>query len=77
MNPYRKAALLLIRLIAFGFMIFSAFQFFFYYLANKTGKKINDSTVLMVLKTLPFLIGLILLIKSYSIAKKLTEDFDE
>ena len=77
MNPYRKAALLLIRLVAFGFVMFGGLQAGLYFLMQKSGRKIEDGAVLMALKTLPLLIGLVLLIKSYAIAKRLTEDFEE
>ena len=77
MNPYRKAALLLIRLIAFGCIIFSMLQFGLYFLAKKTGNKVNESAPMLALKAVPFVVGFGLLLKGNAIARRLTEDFDE
>jgi len=77
MNPYTKAALFLIRLVAFGFILFSLLQlstYLFYFFGEK---KPAGSALSILLKTLPLVIGLVLLLKSYKIARKLTEDFDE
>lgn len=77
MSPYRRAALLLIRLVAFGFILFSILQMGAYFLMVRTDKTPEDSLVMISLKTIPLLIGLAVLIKSSAIAKKLTEDFEE
>ncbi|MBA4148251.1 MAG: hypothetical protein H0X66_09055 [Verrucomicrobia bacterium] len=76
MSPYRRAALLLIRLVAFGLMLFSILQMGAYFFLVRTGKTPDDSLVMISLKTLPLLIGFGLLIKSSSIAKRVTEDFE-
>lgn len=76
MSPYRKTALLLIRLVAFGCMLFSLLQLGAHLIALKAGKPV-DSTIVITLKSLPLVVGIVLMVKSYSIAKKLTEDFDE
>jgi hypothetical protein len=77
MNPYRRAALFLIRLIAFGLILFSLLQVSSYYFSLKTRKKSEQSALAISLKTVPFLIGFILLVKGKSIAKKFTEDLDD
>ncbi|MFN7140732.1 MAG: hypothetical protein ACK4UN_15455 [Limisphaerales bacterium] len=77
MSPYRRAALLLIRLVAFGLMLFSVLQVGAYFFLLRTGQSPTDGPFLLTLKVLPFLVGLYLLVKSSSIAKRLTEDFEE
>ena len=77
MNPYTKAALFLLRMIAFGFVLVSVLQLgslVFYFAGPK--KPVID-WVSVGLRSIPLLIGLVLLIKSYAIARKLTEHFDE
>jgi hypothetical protein len=76
MSPYTKAAVLLIRLVAFGFVLFSLIflgsEIFFL----KTHRK-SASVLSIVLKAIPFLAGVALWIKSYAIAKNLTKDLDD
>jgi hypothetical protein len=75
MNPYKKAALFTIRLIAFAFIICSFclystdlfLMFTNHPLSNKFG---------LVLKAIPLLIGVVLLWKSDDIAEQLTKDLD-
>ena len=77
MSPYRRAALLFIRLIAFSLMLFSSLYLGAYFFASRAGNRPDDGIFLMSLKTLPLLIGLFLMIRSSAIAKKLTEDIEE
>jgi hypothetical protein len=77
MNPYRRSALFLIRLIAFGLALFTVLQLGAYVFYLKTNKKPADGRLAITLKIIPGLVGLGLMIKSGAIARKLTEDFDE
>lgn len=76
MSPYKRAALLLIRLVASGFILFGVLNLAFYVL-----KHFLDKTDLQVgrclLSGVPVVIGLVILIKSSAIANRLTQDFDE
>jgi hypothetical protein len=76
MNPYTKAALFLIRLIAFGCIMTSLLLLGSYIFYLKTGRHPADGVLSLILKTLPLIIGVVLLVKGYAIAKKLTEDLD-
>lgn len=77
MNPYTKAALFLIRLIAFGCILCSLLLLASYAFYLNADKKPDDGMFSLALKTLPLLIGFVLLLKSSAIAKKLTEDFED
>ena len=76
MNPYKRGALLLIRLVAFGFILFGLIDLALYVL-----KLFLDKTDLQVVRCLLsgvlIVIGLAILIKSSAIASRLTQDFDE
>jgi hypothetical protein len=77
MNPYTKAARFLIRMVAFGFILFGVLllsSYVFYFAGHK---KPDEGVLWMILKSLPVIFGLVLLLKSHAIARKLTEDFDE
>ncbi len=76
MNPYFKAALFLIRLIAAGFAIFGITLLCGDLFLLLSHKPISGRGTL-ALKVLPLLIGLLLFVKSYALAKHLTRDFDE
>ena len=76
MNPYAKAALFIIRLVAFAFVLFGALPLGADYLARRQNKP-NAGTVWLFLEIFSLLLGFILLFKSREIAKKLTEDFEE
>ena len=76
MNPYRKAATLLIRLIALGLMIVPLILFGLDYFATKA-QHIAPSTLSTFLKAGSALLGFILLFASGSIARRLTQDLDE
>jgi hypothetical protein len=75
MNPYCKAALLLIRVIAFGIITLSVVYLGLDFLVEKTGK--HASTELVFIKIFSGFLGLVLLFASNTIARKLTRDFDE
>ncbi len=77
MSPYRKAALLLVRLTSFGLMLVGGLQLGAHLLLVRAGKTPPDSNLMIAFKSLPLLIGLILLFKGSAIARKLTEDFEE
>jgi hypothetical protein len=76
MNPYFKAALFLIRLIAAGFAIFGGTLLSSDVFLLLSHKPISGPATL-ALKCLPLLIGLVLFVKSYALAKNLTKDFEE
>jgi hypothetical protein len=74
-NPYRKAALFVLRLIAAGFIILSlcwCLPELFLWTAHHPLKH----PVLLALKTVPFVIGLLLYWKGGQIAEQLTKDLD-
>lgn len=75
MNPYCKAALFLIRVIACGIIILSVVYLGLDFLVEKTGKHANSELVFF--KIFCGFIGLVLLFTSNTIARKLTRDFDE
>jgi hypothetical protein len=76
MNPYFRAALFLIRLIAAGFGIFGITLLCSDLFLLLSHKPISGPGTL-ALKLLPLLIGLALFVKSHSFAKRLTRDFEE
>jgi hypothetical protein len=76
MNPYFKAALFLIRLVAAGFCILSLALYSSDVFLMLSHRPISGRASL-ALKLLPLLIGLALFVKSYALAKRLTKDFDE
>ena len=76
MNPYTKAALFIIRLIAFSFILFGLLPLGADYFARRQNKP-TGSTLWFMLEILSLLLGIVLLFKSGAIAKKLTEEFDE
>ena len=76
MSPYKRAALLLIRLVASGFLLFGLLNLSFYVLKHFLVKA--DLPVgRCLLSGIPVVIGLAILIKSSAIANRLTQDFDE
>ena len=77
MNPYTKVVLFVIRLVAFGLTFTSLLYLSSYALLAFEKKSSGEGNLWMILKAIPFLAGVILWIKSYAIARKLTEDFDE
>lgn len=75
MNPYRKAASFVLRLVAFAFILFGILPLGADYLVSRQTKP--NITLWLFLEILSVLLGIVLLIKSGAIAKKLTEDFEE
>jgi uncharacterized membrane protein HdeD (DUF308 family) len=76
MNPYTRAALFLIRLIAFAFILFGALELGAEYFAHRQHKAAGNAFWLFA-EVFSLLLGLVLLFKSGEIAKKLTEDFED
>jgi uncharacterized membrane protein HdeD (DUF308 family) len=76
MNPYTNAALFIIRLVAFAFILFGALSLGADYFASRQDKP-SSETIWLFVKIFSLLLGFVLLFKSGAIAKKLTEDFDE
>jgi hypothetical protein len=76
MNPYTKAALFIIRLVAFAFVLFGALPIGADYFARRQHKP-TTGTLWLFLEIFSVLLGIVLLIKSRELAKKLTEDFED
>ncbi|MBI3852171.1 MAG: hypothetical protein HY298_18090 [Verrucomicrobia bacterium] len=76
MNPYKRAALLLIRLVASGFILFGLLDLGVYVLKHFLHKA-DWQVMRCLLSGVPVVIGLVILIKSPAIAARLTQDFDE
>jgi len=76
MNPYTKAARFIIRLVAFAFILFGALPLGLDYFARRQQQP-AAGTFWLFLEIFSLLLGVVLLIKSREIAKKLTENFDE
>jgi hypothetical protein len=76
MNPYRRIALTVIRLVAAGCLLISTLNLGLYYLKTHQAR---DSMQIgrCLLLAIPLVIGILLLIKSTAIARRLTQDFDE
>lgn len=75
MNVYTKVALSIIRLTAFGCIVFSlclCASDLFLYLSRQVAPK----RLLLALKALPFFMGLALYWKSRALAEHLTKDLD-
>ena len=77
MSPYRRAALFVVRMVAFGFIICSLLLLGTYVIYMKAGKQPEGGFAPFVLKALPGAVGIVLLFKSSAIARRITEDFDE
>ena len=76
MSPYTKAALFIIRLVAFAFVLFGALPLGADYFARRQHRP-AAGTLWLFLEIFSLLLGFVLLFKSREIAKKLTEDFEE
>ena len=76
MNPYKKAALLLVRLVASGLMLFGAINIALYLLKSFLNKSDVPMGACLVMG-IPMVIGLVILVKSSAIAGRLTQNFDE
>ena len=76
MNPYTKAALFVIHLVAFAFILFGALPLGADYFARRQQKP-SGSAIWLFLEIFSLLLGFVLLFKGGAIAKKLTEGFEE
>ena len=76
MNPYTKAALFIIRLVAFAFILFGALSLGADYFASRQDKP-NPGTLWLFLEIFSVLLGIVLLIKSRELAKKFTDDLED
>ena len=76
MNPYKKAALLLVRLVASGLMLFGLITLGLYLMKSFLDKS-GVPTGRCLLSGIATALGLAILIKSSAIASRLTQDFDE
>lgn len=77
MNPYRRAALFLIRLTAIGLVLISLVLLSRYVLGWMAHQEVSTSAAITVLQVVCLVGGMILLIKSDSLAGRLTEDLEE
>ena len=77
MSPYRRSALFLIRLVAFGLILFTVLWVALSVFASKAGKQPEAGWHVLALKVVPGVLGLFLFAKSGAIARRLTEDFEE
>jgi hypothetical protein len=76
-NPYRKAALFLIRLVALALIFISLLFMGGYAMSWMLQRPVNAKWSLVLLETLPFIVGFLLLFKASAIARRLTEDLDD
>jgi hypothetical protein len=75
MSPYAKAALSVLRLVAFGCIILSLAFYssdYFLYLSHRP----LPSKAMLALKAAPFLIGIILYLTARPLALRLTRDLE-
>ncbi|EEF60908.1 hypothetical protein [Pedosphaera parvula] len=76
MNPYNRIALTVIRLVAAGCLLISIMNLGLYYLKSQKDRVPMHAGRFLWL-AIPLVIGIVLLVKSTAIARRLTEDFDE
>jgi hypothetical protein len=76
MNPYRKGAAMLLRLVALGLASVGGLNTWLEFLRERAGKGPPRFGYVILFGALT-LAGLILLVGSGALAKRLTEDFDE
>lgn len=76
MNPYPRAAAFVLRLVAFGLILFGALPLGMNYFAARQQKP-TSGVLWMALEILSLLAGIVLLFTSGAVAKKLTEDLEE
>jgi hypothetical protein len=76
MNPYRKGAAMLLRLVALGLVIFGGLNTWLEFLRERAGKGPPRVGFVVLFGALT-VAGLVLLVGSGALAKRLTEDFDE
>ena len=77
MSPYRKGALLVVRLVAFALVLFPALLAISDFFDSKLNPRNGFRFFSLAWKAVLFLAGMVLLLKSDAIAKKLTEDLDD
>jgi hypothetical protein len=76
MNPYKKIALMVIRLLGAGGFLIGVMNLSLYWFKNHHDKtQVNVGRCLLL--SIPLVIGLLLLVKSSALAHRLTRDFDE
>ena len=76
MNPYRKGAAMLIRLVALGVAIVGALNTWLEFLRERAGKGPPRLGQIVLFGALT-VAGLVLLVCSGALAKRMTEGFDE
>lgn len=77
MNPYARGAQFLIRLAAGGLIMWSLIEIGFYAFAKILHRTYAGGFWSWFVMVVPLLAGLVLMFKSRSLARKLTEDFDD
>lgn len=76
MNPYTKIALTVIRLAAAGCLLVSFMNLGLYWIKSRNAGAAMEVGRCLIL-SIPLVIGLLLLVKSSSLARRLTQYFDE
>lgn len=77
MNPYWRGAQFLIRLTAAGLIMWSAIEIGLRVFAKLLHRAYTGGFWSWIIMVVPLLAGLVLMFKSRSLARKLTEDFDD
>ena len=77
MSPYRKGALLVVRLVAFALVLVPGLLVISDFFDSKLHHGSGSNVFSLAWKGALFIAGTMLLIKSDAIAKKLTEDLDD
>lgn len=77
MSPYRKGALLVVRLVAFALVFFPALLAISDFFDSKLHHREAAGGFSIAWKASLLLVGLVLLVKSDAIARKLTQDLDD
>ena len=77
MNPYWRGAQFLIRLAAAGLIMWSVIEIGLRTFAKILHRAYTGGFWSWFVMVVPLLVGLVLMIKSRSLARKLTEDFDD
>ena len=76
MSPFTRNAKTVVRLVAAGFLVVGVLNLLMYWYQNHHDHK--DLSILRCLwLSIPLVIGLLLLIKSSALARRLTQYFDE
>jgi hypothetical protein len=77
MSPYLKAALFVIRLAAFGLILVSALLLAPDGFRLMTNQRAELGGFRLLLSSVPLLVGLLIWMKSYRLAKFFTRDLDD